>query len=332
LLKDVVLRRREQHPIPVMDGPLTPNDGLERCVEVGPSLESPDDIAVFERNAGGLAFHPDGRLLVCVSGMGLAAIDATGRRTWLEHAEGVPLLCPTAVTAAPDGMIYLTDGSTGNPPEKWCHDLMEGNARGRLVCCEPDLGGARTLLSGLQYPHGVALGHDGLQLWFTESWAHAVSRYALRDGSSDRVVRNLPGYPARLSAAAAEGTFWLSLFAVRTHLVELVLRGKKYRSEMMRAIHPDFWIAPALAATDSYLEPLQGGAIKKLGMVKPWAPPRSYGLVARINSEGETLESLHSRVGGRRHGVTSAREAHGTLFIACKGHHCLLMQVRESAA
>ena len=85
-------------------------------------------------------------------------------------------------------------------------------------------------------------------------------------------------------------------------------------------------IAPSLRATGSYLEPLQGGGIKKLGIVKPWAPPRSYGLVVRIDSSGDIVESLHSRVGGSCHGVTAARPAGGRLYIVSKGHSKLLVR------
>jgi hypothetical protein len=93
---------------------------------------------------------------------------------------------------------------------------------------------------------------------------------------------------------------------------------------MMATIDPSLWIAPSLRATGGYLEPLQGGAIRKLGIIKPWAPARSYGLVVRLSAEGEALESLHSRVGGRHHGITSVRVLGDRLLIASKGGECLL--------
>lgn len=98
----------------------------------------------------------------------------------------------------------------------------------------------------------------------------------------------------------------------------------------MRTIDPAYWIAPALSSTGSYLEPLQGGGIKKLGIRKPWSPPRSYGLVARINEQGDAIESFHSRVGGHCHGITSAREVKGRLIVVSKGHsRLLIMDSRE---
>ena len=75
----------------------------------------------------------------------------------------------------------------------------------------------------------------------------------------------------------------------------------------MKTVPPELWIGPTLDGRFNYREPTQIGRIKKLGIQKPWAPPRSYGLVARLNGDGEAIESLHSRVDGRIHGVTAVR-------------------------
>jgi hypothetical protein len=56
-----------------------------------------------------------------------------------------------------------------------------------------------------------------------------------------------------------------------------------------------------------------------MGVIKPWAPPRSYGLVIRLNAEGTPLYSLHSRVDGINHGVVSAVEIGGDLVLVAKG-------------
>ncbi|HQT77403.1 MAG TPA: hypothetical protein PLD10_10165, partial [Rhodopila sp.] len=63
----------------------------------------------------------------------------------------------------------------------------------------------------------------------------------------------------------------------------------------------------------------QFGSIKALGIEKPWAPPRSYGLIVRIDANGDPIESLHSRVGGRYHGITAVREVAQGLVIVSKG-------------
>ncbi len=350
-LEQIVFRNRDQHAIPAMDGAISPNDRLDTLPVLGAPLPGADDIAegpdgalyvsagpdvfrltgpawedravfaTFDGTAGGLAFHPDGRLLVCVAGQGLAAIKTGEPMAWLTHAGEQPLHCPTAVAAARDGTIFLTDGSTAYKPDDWCRDLMDKNRLGRLIACGPGLDGAQVLLRGLAYPNGVAIGRDGKELWFTESWTHRVSRTAIAGRTTGRprvAIDNLAGYPARLSPAA-DGGFWLAEFAVRTHLVEFVLREDDYRSAMIQTIPLALWIAPALATSNHCHEPMQFGSIKALGIEKPWAPPRSYGLVVRIDDDGDPLESLHSRVGGRIHGITAVRETTRGLAIVSKG-------------
>jgi hypothetical protein len=56
-----------------------------------------------------------------------------------------------------------------------------------------------------------------------------------------------------------------------------------------------------------------------MGVLKPWAPSRSYGLVIKLNADFEPILSLHSRADGSRHGTTSVLEHSDTLFVASKG-------------
>jgi hypothetical protein len=177
------------------------------------------------------------------------------------------------------------------------------------------------LLEGLPYPNGLEVEAGGESLLFTQSWTHSLMRHRIGAKSStavETVIDNLPGYPARI-ASAAGGGHWLAIFAMRTQLIELVLRETRFRQAMMRAVDPELWVRPSLRATGSYLEPLQGGGIKKLGIRKPWAPPRSYGLVVRLDAEAEPVFSMHSRVDGHCHGVTAAREAGGRLIVVSRG-------------
>jgi hypothetical protein len=344
-LDQIVYRNRDQHPIPAMDGAISPNDRLDALPAVGDPIPGADDMvegsdgaiyvsggkqvfrlsgdgyqrcdvfATFDGNAGGLAFHPDGRLLVCVAGRGLVAVDAGGRQSWLAGE----LRCLTSVAAAADGTIFLTEGTTAFGPEDWSRDLMGKNRLGRLLSCGPELAAPHVLLRDLAYPNGLAIASG--ELWFTEAWSHRVSKAPINGRGIGRpltVIGNLPGYPARL-APASGGGFWLSLFALRTHLVEFVLREDEYREEMIRTIPPSLWVSPALSTSNHCHEPMQFGSIKALGIEKPWAPPRSYGLIVRTDEHGDPVESLHSRVGGRYHGITAAREAAQGLIIVSKG-------------
>ena len=70
---------------------------------------------------------------------------------------------------------------------------------------------------------------------------------------------------------------------------------------------------------------MQLGGLRALGIEKPWAPPRSYGLLARLDAEGEVVETLHSRVGGKNHGITAAIETAQGVVIVSKGSGRVLL-------
>lgn len=363
ILKEILYRSRDRYAIPPMDGALHPNDALNQFMVVSDSLQKPDDIAIdeagvlyvsaqnrvirlagegnkdqtvfaeFEAQVGGLNFHSDGRLMVCVDGKGLVLINGEGTRTWIDKSEDRPIKCPTCATTGPDGRLYMTEGSFNHEAKDWAYDLMEKVATGRLIRYDLERGTSEVLLSGLSYPHGLAITRDGRSLLITESWKHRVLSYPfddIRSATQELVIPNLPGYPARIVPSADGRCYWMSLFGMRTHLVEFVLTEDKFRKEMIKGIkNPEYWLAPSLSSGRDFLEPLQGGAVKQLGIIKPWAPPRSYGLVIKLDEDLDPIKSFHSRPDGKRHGITGLREHHGELYVVSKGDNLILKGTKE---
>jgi hypothetical protein len=137
------------------------------------------------------------------------------------------------------------------------------------------------------------------------------------------VLDRLPVYPSRIVAAAGGG-FWLTAFAARTQLVEFVAARKRLSAPHDEGNRPEHWIAPRLRSGESFLEPMQGAHLRTMGVLKPWAPPRSYGLVIRLSPQGTPLYSLHSRVDGVNHGIVAAAEFAGFLYLLAKGPGRLL--------
>jgi len=359
-IRSILFSRGRQHPIPTLDGAYVPNNQLEELPTIGPAVARPDDVApgmhgeVFLSSLNQLlrlsgpdlreqsvvatfeapitAFAPlsDGNVAVAINGAGVRCIGADGSVVaTLDEAGGSKLRCVTAIAEDTlHGGLYLAVGSSRHDAEDWVVDLMECNRAGMLAYWPRGAATAEILLSDLAYPNGLEITDAGQTVLLTESWSHTLSRYRRStngQGSAERLIANMPGYPARI-APASDGGHWLAIFAMRTQLIELVLREPEFRREMMRSVDPELWIRPALRATGSYLEPLQGGGIKKLGIRKPWAPPRAYGLVVRLNADCEPMFSLHSRVDGRNHGVMAAREIGSRLVIAVKGNDCLLAE------
>ena len=331
--------------VPSFDGALKPNQLLEEA-EVLASLEAPEDLATdgvslfvadgahvlryngttssqvaqFNRTITALACLPGGGLAVALDGREVRVHGGEhDGRTWTA-VNGKPLVAANAIAATADGRLLVTDGSATQPYERWCHDLMGLGHSGRLVALDLQSGDARELASGLAYAFGACSVGDAI--WVAESWRHRLLQVGGPDASKAQLDR-LPGYPSRLTPAT-QGGLWLTVFTARTQLVEFVLREPAYRKRMMKEIEPQYWVAPTLRSGGTFLEPMQGAHLKTMGISKPWAPPRSYGLVIRLTPEGLPRYSLHSRVSGQNHGVVAAVECQGELFVLAKGARRIL--------
>jgi len=327
--------------VPILDGALKPNNLLEQApvFAENPDLEDialgPDGeiyaacgfvvarvsengelvpVSAFDGAVTALTFLSDGSLAVALGNR--LIIDAgTPQSRTIDMVDGKPLMAVNALHAQADGSLLICDGSQQRPYPDWSRDLMEKGASGRLLRFDRASGTTAVLAAGLGYAFGALVDGQGRTL-VSESWRHQVS--AVTDRRTTPAIAALPGYPARM-APAPGGGLWLSLFACRTQLVEFVLRESDYRREMLRTIDPKYWVAPALSSGEDFLEPLQGGSVKQMGILKPWAPPRSYGLVVLFNADFIPVLSLHSRTGGRHHGVVAVVQRNDDLFVLSKG-------------
>lgn len=331
--------------IPIFDGALKPNrlldqvaqswtleeaqdiatDGVDVFVANGATLLriSADTVDVVERFEGritALACVPGGGFAVALNGKEVRTIGtAHVKRQW-NQANGKPFIAIGAISATTDGRLLVTDGSARQNYDRWCHDLMERGQSGRLLELNLKDGLAREIASSLAYAFGACQAPGGA--WVSESWRHRVMKYDDK-GRAEVVLDELPAYPCRITAAS-DGGFWLTAFAGRTQLVEFVLREDAYRKRMMAEVDPRYWIAPALHSGRTFLEPLQGAGVNMRGVLKPWAPPRSYGLVMRLSANGTILYSLHSRLDGKHHGVIAAVDCRSDLYVLSKGSGKLL--------
>ncbi|MEP9373495.1 hypothetical protein [Mesorhizobium sp. KR1-2] len=324
--------------IPPLDGAFRPNTRLDDTPSATPLAEadnlaaSPDGLMASSGNTlyrieAGKAPAPlrsfDAPITAAAaSPLGeLAVALETGRLHIGGHEEqaGPDLRCVTALAYAPDGTLWLANGSAERAPSQWSEDLLRHGASGSVWKRPAGAGGFERVAQGLAFPYGLLPVDGGIVL--SESWRHRLVRVA---GAERAVLLDkLPGYPARLAPAPGGGA-WLSLFAPRNRLIEFVLQEQHYRADMLEQVPAPYWIAPALSSGRSFMEPLQCGGIKTMGVHKPWSPSRSYGLVVRLDAKMQPLFSLHSRANGNRHGVCSAVEQGGRLWVASKGGDCVL--------
>jgi len=351
---DGFLGGRGEHSItvPVMDGALKPNNYLERVPSLCPldgvdNLTSRNGSLLMSSGRRVFALDPDGAAtelaaygsdVTCIaaspggtlaSGLAAGGIVIAGGSHDGKHlgADG-SLGCPTAAYFLGEETLAVCNGSSVHNASEWSRDLLANGRTGNVSEVELATGKVTTLASGLAYPSGVCVTPDG-RLVISEAWKHRLMSI---DADEHHVVlADLPAYPGRL-APAASGGYWLSAFAVRSQLQEFVLREERYKREMMATIDPEFWIAPALSSGRSFKEPLQSGGVIRLGIHKPWAPTRSYGLLVRLDEAFQPVWSAHSRADGRRHGITSAVEHGARLYVSSKGNGEVLVLDHLSAS
>jgi hypothetical protein len=332
--------------IPPMDGALRPNTALDEAplllaVEQPDNLAWIDDRLVFSTGGkamaidpaapgsvpetlvefpaaiSALAGRPAGGSAVALDNGEIRIWDAQGAETTLEGIGPHSLKCPTALLFRDQDTLIVCQGSQSVPPSGWARDLMQKGSTGSVWRLELKSGKQTCLASGLAFPHGVLTRGD--ELIVSESWRHRlIALSAERPGRPRVVLANLPGYPSRLSPSGDSGA-WLCLFAPRNRLIEFILQEDNYRAAMLADVEPRFWIAPALATRQSFLEPLQCGGVTTMGISKAWAPTRSYGLLVRLDRDMQPVASHHSRSNGRRHGITSAIEVSGHVIAASRG-------------
>ena len=325
--------RSHEEEIPPMDGPFQPNDrieeaslyasvpGVERILAAGDWLyfssankvqrrslkkKSKKSETVFEGSGHitCLAALGDGNILAGVQDRGIEIFHGKDKGRTIESVQSRALPSVTGIVADEDGRLFIANASMQHAAQSWTADLLSHGATGFVGSIDGN-GGERILADGLSFAAGLAFGATQRKLLVSESWKHRLIGIDLdHDAVQQTILANLPGYPGQI-ISDMHGGYWLSLFALRTQLVEFILNQTKFRERMIREIDPKYWLAPSLRRSDHHMLPMQQGAVKKLGVVKPWAPPRSYGLVVKLDHHYRPVASFHSRANGKRHGVTS---------------------------
>ncbi len=346
--------------VPVMDGALKPNErldtleaaleveGVDNLVSSGSRLlaSSGSTLLHLDASGGPCPIHqfPDPISALATDNSGRIAVGiASGRVAVIEQGQSqsaaeISIPCPTALLFD-QGDLWIASGSQSNGPEQWQRDLMTLGKSGAIHRWDTKSDTTSEIARGLAWPYGLARMDDGAIL-VSESWRHRLVRLPpgnRRDGvirPEETPLAGLPGYPARIVPDNVGG-FWLAIFAPRNQLIEFVLRETEYRQRMIASMKPEFWIAPCLRSGSDFREPLQGGGVKQMGVLKPWAPTRSYGLVVHLDKHLEPTGSLHSRANGHVHGVTSmalhGRNGAPHLWIGAKGDGVVVVVPEKGA-
>jgi hypothetical protein len=325
--------------VPPLDGAFRPNRRLDEatsrtalehvdCLAVhGDALLASTGDSIFVRGGDAdwskrKSYRSEIACIAAVGADGLAVAFETGeilieggRFDGRRYPADASATCITAIVAS-GRHLYVANGSSTNRPAAWQRDLLERNASGTIWRIDLESGAATKLADGLAWPAGLAV--DGDSLVFSEAWKHQLVRINPSHPENRQVFyADLPAYPGRITPAS-DG-YWLALFAPRSQLVEFVLREPAYRKRMIAEVPQPFWVAPNLRSGRNFYESLQGGGVKHLGMLKPWAPTMSAGFCVKLDRSFQPRSSLQSRADGHTHGITSVIEHQGQIFAASRG-------------
>jgi ribose transport system permease protein len=292
----------------LIDGPedviLDANDNLfcgtrdGRLVRIsGPDYTHVETFAQIGGRPLGLALDREGRIVVCVAGMGLVRVnqerevelltDQT-QRSLFSVQDDTTIRMADDVDIAPDGVIYFSDATKRYDIENWGLDLLEGRPNGRLLSYDPKTRKTRTICDNLVFPNGVCLTHDGEHILVASTWTCSLLIFDLKNLSAGprTFVGSLPGYPDNVNRAS-DGGYWVALAGMRNPVMDLVMRYPGLRRRMTRAVAPTHWLFGNL----------------------------NIGGVLKLDSAGRIVDAYWDTPSGPLYMITSMREHKGALYL-----------------
>ena len=175
----------------------------------------------------GLAWLPDGRLLVCDCLLGLLAIDLDTQAIEMlaDHVNGQKILVCNNPSVAKDGTIYFSDSSTRYPLTQIRAEIIEHIATGRLLRRNTD-GSIDVLIDQLQFANGVVLAADESFVLVAETGGCRINRFWLKGskrGQTEIFADDLPAMPDNMSLGS-DGLYWVAMPSAADPRLKLVHR------------------------------------------------------------------------------------------------------------
>ena len=317
-------RARNSAPPPMtLEGALGPNDRLEAASAMrapapdalsvaadgsllfssGASVlklrawgQPPEPFAQFPAPVTALAGSPGGRVAVGLSGGALSVLDPAGRPLsgWRPPA-GLKSIVD-AMFLSEDELVIVDHGYAAGEP-MLALAAWDEEGRGRIAKVSREEA-PRLIAEGLWCPMGVARDAGG-ELLFTEFERARIVEIGGRARRS-----GYPGYLGRLRRTGSG--YLLTCLSRRDSLIEFLKTERAFVADMKARVAPSHWIAPRLDPAFRHDVPIEAGATRLFGEIKPWAPSFSYGLIIELDHNLAPIGSAQSRAHGRRHGVSDA--------------------------
>lgn len=325
-------RRNAKRPAMTLEGVLGPNNRLDTAE--GMAVEAPNAVCVTAR--GDLLYSSGNRVMLldrwggeprqwcvleapvsalCAGPGGRVAIATTGPELTVREGTGLPVdgwRLPPGLKAITDcrfvsaDEIAVVDNGYATQEDVLAVAPWDDASRGSAWAVSRQ-GAPQPLARDLHCPMSIADGPEGEQVVSLLERASVVTL-------SGKVLQS--GYPAYLGRLrrTAHG-YVLACLSRRDPLIEFLKTEKAFVAEMKATIAPRHWISPRARPEFNHDFPIELGASRLYGEVKPWAPSFSYGLVIELDDALMPVASAHSRANGRRHEITDV-VAWGDFLIA----------------
>lgn len=272
--------------------------------------DEPAHFASFDEPVTALCQGAGGHVAVGLAGGILAVLDDTGRRTesWSLPAGQLTSIVDCAFTSAGD--LLLVDCGYQSSENLLAMAAWDEEVRGRLLALSRT-GELRVMAVGLHCPMGICLDPDGAPL------VSLLERAMIVDAGGKPRQAGYPGYlgrPRRTGAGYA-----IACWSRRDPLIEFLKTEQAFVEKMKATIEPRHWIGPRIKPEFSHDFPIELGATRLFGEVKPWAPSFSYGLVIETDETLMPVGSTQSRANGHRHGICDVAVWNGELVAVSKG-------------
>jgi hypothetical protein len=269
--------------------------------------DAPRPWARFEHPVSALATSPVGLVAIGLSGGGVGVYDVSGQ----PHDWTVPTT-PNSVADC----LFLSETELaivdhGYAPDQDVLSMApwDETKRGSLTAIART-GATKSLARNLHCPMGICRDDNG-ELLITEldaARAIDVSGHVRRSG--------FPGYAGRMRKTA--GGYLLACLSRRDPLIEFLKTETEFVAEMKATIEPRHWISPRATPEFSHDFPIELGATRLFGEVKPWAPSFSYGLLIMLDDNLMPVGSAQSRANGQRHAISDATIWNGDVIAVSR--------------
>ena len=262
----------------------------------------------FDRAVTALCCSPGGRVGVGLADGRIAVFEPSGQPS-------ADWSVPPALSSVAD-CVFLSEDELAivDPGYRADENILsvapwDPSERGKVLVIKRS-GEARAIIGGLHCPIGISRDAKG-DVIVTE-----LERARIVDGSGAVRQSGYPAYVGRIRRTAAG--YVLACLARRDPLIEFLKTEQDFVAEMKAKIPARHWIAPRLSPDFSHDFPIELGATRLFGEIKPWAPSFSYGLVIELDGGLMPVASAHSRANGRRHAISDATVWNGDLIAVSK--------------